>query len=392
MLNLFEILLIVGLFILTGIIIYLWFHAIVYFLRPKKRTPSDEFPRTRFVFVIPAHDEETGIGLTVKNLLSVDYPREMFDVIVIADNCTDRTTEVAEQSGAECLIRVDPKLRGKGYALRYAFSELLPRGYDAVIVVDADSIVSPDILRAVDSRLSRGERVVQVHYGIANQDASILTYLFQVGNVIEDKFFWTPKETLNLPIILRGNGMCFTNDILRSYPWNAFSITEDTEYGIMLVEQGVRIHFADETGVYAFQPETLQQAFSQRLRWAAGNTTLTKRRAPRMILEGIRKRNLGIVDLGLSLIAGSKPLILIANLVLLSASVMCHSIPLLIWSSVLALAQGSYISLAILINGLTMQRTLRLVASPFYVMWLCIVSLLGLTGYRKNQWVRTSRT
>ncbi len=384
--------LIAGLISLTGLVLYLWLFALLYFIISKHETPSAGVPQSRFVFVVPAHNEELGITATVHSLSNVSYPRNLFDVVVIADNCTDATVEKALSAGAECLERCDTSLRGKGYALRHAFTELMPRGYDAFIVIDADSIVSANFLSALDLRLRQGEQVVQAYDGMSNPDASILTYLFQVGNLIENKLFWLPKDILRLPVILRGNGMCFSSEILVKFPWNAFSIVEDTEYGLTLINHNIRIHFAPEMGVYACQPETLQEAFAQRVRWASGNSTLTKGRAIRLIASGIMQLNLAQVDLGISLIAGSRPLLLVANSALLVLSIAVSSHILVSWAALVLLAQILYIGLGIALNGFSRQKMKCLLLSPFYLVWLCMVSLLGMAGFRNNQWVRTTRS
>src|SRR5512136_2014439 len=122
-----------GLGLLTVIMSYLWLLAMVYLISHKHPVPLEMEHRTRFAIIVPAHNEEMGIAGTVTNLVNVCYPRTLFDVFVVADNCTDDTAAQARLSGAKCIIRHDLSLRGKGYALRYAFSELLPQGYDAFI-------------------------------------------------------------------------------------------------------------------------------------------------------------------------------------------------------------------------------------------------------------------
>lgn len=386
-----QILLSLPLLALSILLSYLWFLAISSLLIKKQITSACSQPVSRFAFVVPAHNEEHGIIKTVTNLLSVDYPEAYFDVVVVADNCEDKTAELAEKAGAVCIRRNNPQQRGKGYALSYAFSELLTKGYDAFIVIDADSIVSSDFLQILDIRMRRGEKVVQAYDGLSNPDASILTYLFQVGNLIENRLFWSPKQAYGLPIALRGNGMCFSAEVLLSYPWNAFSIVEDTEYGLCLISHNIRIHFASDMGVYATQPETLEQAFAQRVRWASGNATLTKKRALGLVINGIRERNIALFDFGISLIAGSRPLLLLSNSLLMVFAYFSGSYPLLAWATLLMLSQLAYIGLGIFLNGITLTKISRLTASPFFLAWLCMVSLLGLFGFRNTQWIRTSR-
>src|SRR5512142_2854018 len=88
------------------------------FARPPRRTPGiskESLRHPRFTFVVPAHNEASGIARTVRSLLSVDYPTDKFSVLVVADNCTDGTKEQADLAGARVIERNDTSKRGKGY-------------------------------------------------------------------------------------------------------------------------------------------------------------------------------------------------------------------------------------------------------------------------------------
>ncbi|TMA14399.1 MAG: glycosyltransferase, partial [Deltaproteobacteria bacterium] len=139
-------------------------------------------PALRFGIVVPAHDEEAGIAATVRSLLALDYPRELFRVFVVADNCSDATASRAREAGATVLERHDLERRGKGYALEYAFGVLLRDGRaDALVVVDADTVVSRNLLTAFAHRLEDGEDAVQADYAVRNVFASWRTLLMSVA-------------------------------------------------------------------------------------------------------------------------------------------------------------------------------------------------------------------
>jgi cellulose synthase/poly-beta-1,6-N-acetylglucosamine synthase-like glycosyltransferase len=205
----------------------------------------------RFSVIVPAHDEEAGIAETVRNLRALDWPRERFQVIVVADNCSDGTAFRAAVAGARVLVRNDRERRGKGYALAHAFDAVLAEGRaDAVVVVDADTVPSPNLLREFAAHLERGDRAVQADYGVANPDASWRTRLMAVALGSFHILRSVARERLGLSCGLRGNGMCFSTSLLREVPHHAFSIVEDVEYGLRLGERGVRIAYAGEAHVY----------------------------------------------------------------------------------------------------------------------------------------------
>src|SRR5258708_8959262 len=144
--------------------------------RPVGRGATDP----RFAVVVPAHDEEGGIATTVSSLLGVDYPPDRFSVVVVADNCSDQTAARAEQAGARVLVRRDDEKRGKGYALAHAFERLVSE-VDAVVVVDADTVVSPNLLRAFAVRINGGALAVQADYAVRNPNASWRTRLMAIA-------------------------------------------------------------------------------------------------------------------------------------------------------------------------------------------------------------------
>jgi 1,2-diacylglycerol 3-beta-glucosyltransferase len=192
--------------------------------------PTCSAPRTRFQVIVPAHDEARGISQTVASLAAVDYPRDLFEIVVVADNCSDETAARARAAGARVLERFDEKLRGKGYALAHAFeASLAGGGTDAVVVVDADTVVSPNLLRAFDVRLQAGAKAVQADYAVRNPEEGWRTRLMAIAFGMFHVVRSAGRENLRLSCGLRGNGMCFATTVLREVPHDAFSVVEDLE-------------------------------------------------------------------------------------------------------------------------------------------------------------------
>jgi cellulose synthase/poly-beta-1,6-N-acetylglucosamine synthase-like glycosyltransferase len=253
--------------------------------------PSAGPPRLRFDVIVPAHDEEQNIAQTVGALLALDWPRELFRVVVVADNCSDATAARAAEAGADVLVRNDATLRGKGYALQLAFEKSLAGSADAVVVIDADTVVTQDLLRAFAARLERGAKAVQADYAVRNPDASWRTRLMSIAFSAFHQLRSTGRERLGVSCGLRGNGMCFSREVLREVPHEAFSIVEDVEYGIRLGEAGYRVHHAGEAHVYGEMVAGEKASRSQRRRWEGGRLQLAKLHGPRLLRLGLARRS-----------------------------------------------------------------------------------------------------
>jgi 1,2-diacylglycerol 3-beta-glucosyltransferase len=343
----------------------------------------------RFDVVVPAHDEESGVADTVTSLLAMDYPRDRFRVVVVADNCSDRTAERARSAGARVLERNDPQARGKGYALAFAFERLAAEGVaDAFVVVDADSVVSPNLLGAMAARIAAGAEALQARHGVRNRDVSWRTRLLHLAFTLLHDVRASARERLFLSCGLRGNGMAFTADLLRRVPHGAVSVVEDLEYATTLGFAGVRVHDVAEAYVLSVMPVTLAASRSQRSRWEGGRFSLALRAGPALMGRALRDRSALLLDLALDLLVpplGTHALSVGLGLGL-SLAFLATPWALAPWT-VATLALGIYVIVGWLTAGLGPRDLLDLRHVPGFVLWK-----LGL-GSRggPDEWVRTPR-
>lgn len=351
--------------------------------------------KTRFAVLIPAHNEELLIGRLIESLLKQDYSAELYDVIVVADNCNDRTKEVAANYAVRILERQDSAKKGKGYAISFALDNIELDLYDAVFIIDADSIAEINAIKNLDCEVQQGKKVVQCLNGVENTLASWFTVLMNVSRTLSNEILEPAANKIGLSSHLVGNGMCFTTDIIKKFGWKAFSVGEDWEQHAKLIEDGEKIWFSKNVCVYHQESESLRQASSQRLRWSGGRFSIAWRYGFKLLLIGVVQRN--IVK-----ISGSLPLVfpnpsLGANLTLLC----------LLMSSLLLFSRGdlflfSYYAI-ILIGQATLfivgvahtQHKLVSLASlcmaPLFLIWKIAIDTCSVFGIGTKVWVRTER-
>lgn len=272
-----------------------------------KSPPEDSPPETRFAVVVPAHNEEQVLGPLIKSLKGLDYPSRLYDVVVIADNCTDSTAEVALKAGATLVIeRQDSRLRGKGHALQFAFEKLgflgeEPTRYDAVVVFDADNLVEPGFLRAMNNRLLAGEKIIQSFLDSKNPDDTWISAATSVMFWLNNRFILQARYNLGLAAALSGTGMCISRDVLKDVGWSTQTLTEDLEYSMKALTHGYRTTVAAETRTYDEKPLTFMASCRQRLRWARGQVDVAVRYIPALLATAAKRISIVPVESALRL-------------------------------------------------------------------------------------------
>lgn len=393
------------LLILTGAAAWLWLTrpglrlAARELRRPGQGNPVPipfQTPQTRFALLVPAHDEEVVITRTLRNLLALDYPRDLYAVHVIADNCTDQTAALARAAGAIVHERTDADLRGKGYALRWLFERLLTdaRSGDAFVVVDADSVVNPGFLRALDGHLQRGAVAIQGYDTVLNPDASWGTGLRYVAFALLHYLRPLGRRLFGGSAGLKGNGMCFSRAVLEGTDWGAFSVTEDLQFHLDLLLSGRPVTFAPDAVVWAEMPPSMKVAHAQNVRWETGRLQMVERYVPRLLRAALRRRSLILLDAALENLVPPFSIMAAGGVVCLVGA--------LVWGSPWAIALALFIlggQVVYTLTGLLLVHApvrvyLALLYAPFYVGWKLLL-WLGIAIQKKRrptEWVRTARS
>lgn len=361
--------------------------------RPRRAAVAGR--RQRFAILIPAHNEEDQIEATLRSCTELIYPRERIQVFVIADNCTDRTAELARAAGAVCLERHDLEQRGKGPALAWALRQVLPTRPDAVLVLDADCMLDRHALRTFDARLAAGEQVLQASYVASNPERSIASYVSAVANAIENDLFYAPKSQLGLAVLLRGTGMVFRREVLEQFPWQAASVVEDVEYSVRLFQGGIPVKFVPEVRVWSAFPEQNRQMQVQRTRWVGGNIRLGCRQLLPLLCQAVTTRRPLLADLAWTLLVSVRSLavaqMLLAVALGLVAAWLTPGLGFGALSALLLALYAIYFGLGVARLGLNTRRAALLVRTPWTVAQMLWIGSASLWPGRTASWERTPR-
>lgn len=252
---------------------YQLFYVLVVF---KKKPVVPEAKRNhKFAVVISARNESAVIGYLVKSIKEQNYPQELIDVFVIADNCTDDTADVARKAGATVIPRHNEKEIGKGYALDYGFQVLLSRyadcGHEAYFIFDADNVLDPNYFREMNKTFDSGAPAATSYRNSKNFDSNWISAGYGVWFMREAKYLSQARMTLNTSCAISGTGFYISADVIKKHGgWKWHLMTEDIEFSTISILDGMRIGYCPTAMLYDEQPITFRDSWNQRFRWAKG--------------------------------------------------------------------------------------------------------------------------
>lgn len=346
----------------------------------------------KFLVLIPAHEEAIVIKQAIDSIKDTDYNQELVEIVVLADNCTDSTADIARGMGVQVLERHDNEKFGKGYVIEWALSKIDIDNYDAVTVIDADNIIEKNYFKVNAGLLDNGVDIIQAYFGFFNVSKTTYSYILYLANLIENLLLYNSRSNLKLHVFLRGSGMVFKPEVLHIIPWVSKSITEDVNYSIELISNDKKIHFTARTRVYEEALSYINQSFNQRLRYNTGIISLIKNNSVRLFKLGVQKKDLLLIETSLSFFLLSKPLLLSASLFLLALNLIFNiSTVVSVISFFNIAAILLYFNLGLLLKPVKGPLLKTMIAAPFFGIWLVVIYVLSSFGYKKGVWVRTPR-
>lgn len=350
-------------------------------------------PKPSVGVLVPAHNEEQGLEVTLRAIFPQLSSQDQ--LVVIADNCTDNTADVAKSTGAMTLERFNEVYRGKGYALDFGMQHLKLNPPEVVIIIDADCEVEPNFIEIVSKQCIARKRPVQANYVMYYPSTKGLKQ--QVA-----EFAWLVKNTvrplgygfLGLPCQLMGTGMAFLWKDIVQCNLASGHLVEDMKLGLDLASIGSPTLYCPDTEVKSYFPTSEEGQATQRARWEHGHLGVILNEAPKYMLKAIKSFNFPLFAQVLDLLLPPLALTLIINIVFWLSSLIFwvltdYPLPLVISTLVLtALVLGIFIAWLgfgrkiISFKSLLLTPLVLLLKIPLYIKFVLS---------RQVDWVRSKR-
>lgn len=337
----------------------------------------------RFAVLIAARNEESVIGNLIDSLHAQNYPKELLDIYVVADNCDDSTAEVARKAGVRVYERFNRVEIGKGYVIRFALDKILNENdvYDAFCVIDADNVADREFIRSMNLALCDGSSVAQGYRDMKNPTDNWVSGCHSLFYWMENRFYDHARSLMGLSATINGTGFMISREYLREHGFNMKTVTEDLELTMQCVINGYKVDWVPDAKVYDEQPLTVGQSMRQRTRWVNGFAQVFMKYFSSLCKTLLQKPNWIKVDMFVFFI--SLPMMFVGALAIVLFAVLgvlCIFQPigafvnlaLLALASVVVLWLIGYLSVALEEKGTRRMMKAVLTFPIFNIMWLPI--------------------
>ena len=333
----------------------------------KKDAPHREPSPHRIAVLIAARNEQSVIGNLIDSVKAQDYPTELVDVFVVADNCTDLTGSVAGAHGANVYFRNDQTQVGKGYALQYLLhcieEDFAP--YDGYLVLDADNVLSPNYITEINKTFSDGYQIVTSYRNSKNYGDNWISAGYALWFLRESRYLNGARNRLGSSAAVGGTGFLFSQRVLdESHGWRFYLLTEDIEFSVYHILRGEKIAICEDAVLYDEQPTGFRQSVRQRLRWAKGYLQVFRRYGADL-LKGAAKGSWSCFDMSMSILPAFilTALCLLANITL---SVLGLMQGVGVWFAMRSLLEcmGSILATLLVLGGITVASEWKRIHAP----------------------------
>lgn len=270
--------------------------SVFYFTRPyfsvlgvfatRKFGPAKK--QHKYAIMVAARNEAGVIANLIESIHAQDYPSELVDIFVVADNCTDDTAAIARAHGAVCYERFDDKHRTKGYALQFLVERIRRdfgiESYDGYFIFDADNLLKKDYISRMNESFDAGEKIITSYRNTKNFDDNWIAASYGIHWLRSARFEHRPRSVLRLAARVQGTGFLFANEVIKD-GWNYTGFTEDRAFAADAVANGYRISYNNAAEFFDEQPVDMKIAMRQRIRWAKGHLQAVAETGPKLFVH-----------------------------------------------------------------------------------------------------------
>lgn len=382
------------------LLVLLYYYFVSIFGWQKFDEEKDYTPEKRFALITAAHNEEAVIRYHIESLKKLNYPKELYDIYIIADNCTDGTAEVARAEEVSVYERYSSQ-RGKGFALEWMFAQLfqMEKQYDAVCLFDADNVVSSNFLLEMNAKLKQGFLSIQGYLDTKNPSDSWVTACYATAYWSMNRMWQLARYNLGLSNALGGTGLCIDYQTLKKFGWGATCLTEDLEFTMKLLLNGIRTAWAHDCKVYDEKPVYFSQTWRQRTRWLQGHWDVALRYMIPLIKKGIAEKKWYPIDGAIYLF---QPFLIMAMLFNFLITVLASFFPDPIYTSLITgmmpgwfwlifgILGYCYPMLGLYLEGAPKKAYYFYVTYPIYGLTWFPVTVMGLIKHsNQSEWAHT---
>lgn len=263
--------------------IYMLYYAFtILFLFLKNKSIKSHEKLCRFAIIIPTRNEEKVVGNLIDSLKKQNYPKDLYDIFVIPNNCNDKTEQIAMQKEAK-VIKCTIPVKSKGDVLRYTFNYLKSSNYNAYIIFDADNIVHPEFLGKANDAVLDGYNIAQGYRESKNPEDSWISNCYSLHYWIQNIFLNKVRMNANWSSFINGTGVIISKDFIEKHGYNVETMTEDIELSVQCALKKEKIAFVQEAITYDEQVTSLKDSLKQRLRWSIGTIQCLMRYGKKLI-------------------------------------------------------------------------------------------------------------
>ena len=369
---------------------------------PSKKDPEPDGENDSFAIIVAAHNEEVVIKNMVESLKDLNYPKDKYEIFVVADNCNDRTADIAKEAGAKVFERFNDKERGKGFALEWMFQKIfrMKRKFDHIAIFDADNLVDKNFLVEINKKTRLGEKVVQGYIDSKNPRDSWISYSYSLAFWLVNKLYQTSRANLGLSCQLCGTGFVVNTDVLKQIGWQATCLTEDMEFTMRLALNNIKVAWAYDAKVYDEKPITFMESWKQRVRWMQGHADVASRFIAPLTKKAIKEHSIVPVDCAIYLLQPLRIITMGVVTVMAWLNVMYPDQNLIVWGllpdkafSIFVIMQFMWGPIVMIVEKRFNKNTiLDFFIYGFYSLTWIPIAAVGMARKNNREWFHTKHT